>query len=209
MLCSPTCSSLLSQGAPRAAGSSKAYSRKGLKTCPSPSVFSTHAQLRMIQADPCDERCGILLLTSCTRPTSPRPQNTTDAGTRSWERLGGEVLEVPLMAERHLSVQGLQCTWPWDQREDHKGPQLSEAGPPFLRSPVTGPLRHPQGPGPAGGKARVTSETHETRHHQPQAPHRGRALPLSCERCWVPTQMGELHPNFYRLGNHLAGADGS
>lgn len=51
----------------------------------------------------------------------------------------------------------------------------------------------------------MTSETHETRHHQPQASNRGRALPLSRERCWVPTQMGELHPDFYRLGDHLAG----
>lgn len=51
----------------------------------------------------------------------------------------------------------------------------------------------------------MTSETHETRHYQSQAPYRGRALPLSRERCWVPTQMGELHPDFYRLGDHLAG----
>lgn len=103
MLCSPTCSSLPSQGVLRAAGSSKAYSRKALKTCPSLLVTSTHAQLRMTQADPCDERCSLLSLTSRTRLTSPRPQNTTDTGTRSWERLGGEVLEVPLIAERHLS----------------------------------------------------------------------------------------------------------
>lgn len=129
MLCSPTCSSLLSQGAPRAAGSSKAYSRKGLKTCPSPSVFSTHAQLRMIQADPCDERCGILLLTSCTRPTSPRPQNTTDAGTRSWERLGGEVLEVPLMAERHLS-KVCNVLGPGTREKTTKGPNFRRQGHP-------------------------------------------------------------------------------
>lgn len=142
-------------------------------------------------------------LTSGTRPTSPRPQRP---GLRGWERLGGEILQVPLETERHLPrscrVPGL--TW---AQTPHGPCQDSSRGQGHPSSDPSWGVPHPWGRWDLAllEGVRVTSETHETRHHQPLAlredGHGGRArLP---EGCWAPANMGERSP---RPGTRAASA---
>ena len=155
-----------------------------------------HAHLRTTPADGV-WRGGAGAMKTLTSPHR-RPQSPADAGTRSWERLGGEILEAYLTAGRHSPPTPTpQGGWPWgpERRKTGLSPRpRPQSALSLLSSPARRSLRHHRAVGRPGRRARATPESPDSRHpmgaghcHRPSG-------------CWVPGQWGSCLLNPQRSG---------